>query len=105
MEMNWPQLLKDYGPFALLPFFILVERTAATRAHDVKLPEKTRNRVYAAAWIMIFALSAAVVFIWSHNVVRTKEAMMKGRVTGLGLQQQLRGTIPGQEDDVRVYTY
>ena len=30
---------------------------------------------------------------------------MQGHVTGLGLQQQLIGTIPGQQDDVRVYTY
>jgi hypothetical protein len=106
MQINWPQLLQDYGPFALLPFTVVViERTAAKRAHDVNLPEKTRNRVYAAAWIMIFTLCIAVVFIWWHNVFRTKEAMMKGRVTNLDIDQQLRGTTRGQQDDVRVYTW
>jgi hypothetical protein len=106
MPNNWPQLLKDYGPFALLPFIVVIERTAAKRAHDVNLPEKTRNRVYAVAWIMIFALCIAVVLIWWDNVRRTKEAMMRGSVTGLvDVQQQFTGTIRGQQDDVRVYTY
>ena len=36
MEFNWPQLLQDFGPFALLPFTVLViERLAASRAREV----------------------------------------------------------------------
>ena len=37
MDVNWPQLLRDFGPFALLPFAVIViERIAAKRARDQK---------------------------------------------------------------------
>lgn len=105
MEVNWPQLLQDYGPFALLPFTLFViERTAAKRAHDAKLPEKTRDRVYAAAWIMIFVLCGAVVAFWYLNRPGPTEAMMRGRISGLTFQQRLRASGP-ETANVRVFTY
>jgi hypothetical protein len=105
LDVNWPQLLQDYGPFALLPFALLaIERTAANRAHDVKLPETTRNRAYAAAWILIFLLCIAVVAFWAANRPRASEAMMRGRITGLGLSQRLRASGP-EMANVRVFTY
>ena len=88
----------------MLPFFFfLVERTAAVRAKDLQLPETTRNRVYAAAWIMIFALSGLVVGFWMMPA-KAAEAMMRGRVSGLPAHQRLRGTGP-ETANVRVFTY
>jgi hypothetical protein len=105
MDANWPQLLQDNGPFALLPFACLViERTAAKRAHDHELPERTRNGVYAAAWVMIFILCAAVVAFWGMNRPKKEEAMMRGKINGLGILQRLRGTGP-ETANVRVFTY
>ncbi len=105
MDVNWPQLLQDYGPFALLPFALMaIERIAAKRALDHSLPEKIRNRVYASAWILIFVLCAAVVGFWFQNRPKAKEAMMRGRITGLGVQEQFRGSGPDTAN-VRVFTY
>jgi hypothetical protein len=105
MDVNWPQALQDSGPFALLPFVgIVVERIAAKRAHDNQLPERVRNTVYATAWIMIFLLCGAVVTFWGLDRPKAKEAMMRGKITGLGLHQQLRGTGP-EAENVRVFTY
>jgi hypothetical protein len=105
MEANWPQLLQDYGPFALLPFALLViERIAATRAHDKRLPETTRNWVYATAWIMIFVLCGAVVTFWYLNRPGAQEAMMRGSVNGLTLRQQLNATGP-EAANVRLFTW
>jgi hypothetical protein len=104
--MNWPQLLQDFGPFALLPFaVIIIERLAAKRARDQKLPENTRNRVYAFAWILIFGLCMVVVALWFvSRTPKPKEAMMRGRITGLGSRQQLRATGPDIAH-LRVFTY
>jgi hypothetical protein len=105
MDVNWPQALQDYGPFALLPFaLIVIERIAVKRAHDTQLPEKTRNTVYATAWIMIFLLCVAVVTFWGLSRPKAKEAMIRGRITGLGIRQRLRGTGP-ETANVRVFTY
>jgi len=104
MDASWPQLLHDYGPFALLPFACLViERTAVRRAHDANLPERTRNSVYAAAWVMIFALCIVVIAFWGWPQPK-EEAMMRGRINGLGVTQRLRGTGP-EMANVRVFTY
>ena len=105
MEINWPQLLQDYGPFALLPFtFLVLERTAVKRAHDHKLPEMTRNCVYAAAWVLIFLLCGAVVFFWYSDHVQQREAVMRGSIRGLSVGQRFRGAGP-ERANVRVFTY
>ncbi|MFN0167852.1 MAG: hypothetical protein ACKV22_15600 [Bryobacteraceae bacterium] len=104
--MNWAPLLQDYGPFALLPFSMLViERIAANRAHDTKLPEKTRNLVYTAAWVMIFTLCGAVLYFWwLGSSLRETEAMLRGKVTGLGTTHLFRATGPDGAN-VRVFLY
>lgn len=105
MEQNWPELMKNYGPFALLPFTVLViERLAAKRAHDKRLPEGVRNGVYATAWVMIFVLCGLVVFFWYLSLPAAKEAMMRGRVTGLKAGNTLRASGP-ETANVRVFTY
>jgi hypothetical protein len=105
MDVDWPQLLQNYGPFALLPFAVVViERIAAKRARDQKLPEKIRNSIYASAWILIFALCIAVVAFWFQNRPKPQEAMMRGRITGLGIRRQLRASGPDTAN-VRVFTY
>jgi len=102
MDIN-PQMLQDFGPFALLPFAVLViERLAWRRARDKALPESTRNRVYASAWVLIFALCAAVVMFW--HLSRPREAMMRGKISGLSAQQRLRASGP-ETANVRVFTY
>lgn len=105
METNWPQLLQDLGPFALLPFTALVlERIAYSRAKDPKLPASTRNWVYATAWVVIFALCGLVVYFWLPNRPKSQEAMMRGRIHGLSVQHRLRATGPDAAH-VRVFTY
>jgi hypothetical protein len=105
MDLNWPQLLQDLGPFALLPFSVIViERLAAARARDQKLPENTRKRVYAFAWILIFVLCVTVVIAWFMSRTSKSEAMLHGLITGLGSRQQLRATGP-ERANVRVFTY
>jgi hypothetical protein len=106
MDVNWPQQLQNFGPFALLPFVVIViERIAANRARDQKLPESIRNRVYAFAWILIFMLCVTVVVIWfMSRASKPSEAMMRGRITGLGSRQQLRASGPDTVN-LRVFTY
>ena len=104
MQENWVLLLQNFGPFALLPFALLpIEKTAAKRAKDTTLPEGTRNRVYAAAWVLIFALCGAVMFFWwLGSPLRETEAMMRGTVTGLGTTHLFRATGPDGAN-VRVF--
>lgn len=105
METNWPQLLQNLGPFALLPFTALVlERVAYARARDPKIPAGTRNWVYATAWVVIFALCGLVIYFWLPNRPRQQEAMMRGRIYGLSVQHRLRATGPDSAH-VRVFTY
>jgi hypothetical protein len=102
---NWPELLRSLGPFALLPFVLLfIERLAWKRAHDNKLPEAVRNRVYSTAWIMIFVLCGLVVFFWYLSLPAPKEAVILGKVTGLGPLNMFRGSGP-EAANVRVFTY
>jgi hypothetical protein len=105
MEQNWIEWLKDFGPFALLPFTVLViERLAVKRAHDNKLPEGVRKRVYATAWIMIFILCGLVVCFWYLRLPAPKEAMLRGKITGLAARNTFRASGP-EMANVRVFTY
>lgn len=105
MDQSWSELLKNYGPFALLPLAIFViERLAAKRAHDPALSERVRNVVYGAAWTMIFLLCGLVVVFWYLSLPVPQEAMMRGRVIGLKPKDTLRGSGP-EMNNIRVFTY
>ncbi|HET9219142.1 MAG TPA: hypothetical protein VFR18_19310 [Terriglobia bacterium] len=103
--MEWNELLKNYGPFALLPFTVFViEKLAFKRVRDTNLPKTVRNTAYAAAWITIFALCGLVVFFWYSLLPAPKEAMIRGKVTGLPILNTFRASGPDMAN-FRVFTY
>ncbi|PYP87859.1 MAG: hypothetical protein DMG65_16270 [Candidatus Angelobacter sp. Gp1-AA117] len=92
MAESWTKHLFEYGPFAMLVFYMSVTlRKASEFYRSARRDHNDAKFILRATWIGIFAITGFSLYVWFElNVSRTQEVMIQGRLSGLDSSGDLK---------------